>query len=165
MDLTSARLVMRPLDDADFADLHALLTEPGVRRYLCDNVIIPESHTREYLQRSCELWANESAGLWGVWRPGETNLLGIVGYWYFHEPARLELLYALSERVWHIGYATEAARCMINYGRQHLGLTTVLASTDTPNSASIKVLERLGFVMTERRTSHGLDTSFFSLHA
>ncbi len=156
---------MHPLDDGDFAELHALLTEPGVRRYLCDNVIIPESQTREYLQRSCDLWANESAGLWGVRRPEETNLLGIVGFWYFHEPPRLELLYALSERVWHQGYATEAARRMIDYGRQHLGLTTVLASTDTPNGASIKVLERLGFVMTERRTSNGLDTSFFSLHA
>lgn len=163
MKLTSARLVMLPLQDADFADLHALLTEPGVRRYLCDDVIIPEAQTREYLQRSRELWANESAGLWAVRRPSETNLLGIVGYWYFHEPPRLELLYALSERGWHQGYATEAARCMIDYGRQHLGLTTVLASTDTPNSASIKVLERLGFEMTERRTSHGLDTSFFSL--
>jgi ribosomal-protein-alanine N-acetyltransferase len=155
---------MHPLQDADFADLHALLIEPGVRRYLCDNVIIPESQTREYLQRSRDLWANESAGLWGVRRPAETNLLGVVGYWYFHEPPRLELLYALSERVWHQGYATEAARCLIDYGREHLGLTTILASTDTPNTASIKVLERLGFVMTERRNSHGLDTSFFSLY-
>jgi RimJ/RimL family protein N-acetyltransferase len=52
---------------------------------------------------------------------------------------------------------------MIDYGRSRLGMTTVLASTDTPNLASIRVLERLGFVRTDRRLVNGLDTSFFSL--
>ena len=52
---------------------------------------------------------------------------------------------------------------MIEYGRQELGMTDILASTDMPNAASIRVLEPLGFVMTDRRTSKGLDTSFFAL--
>ncbi len=154
---------MRPLEDADFPELHALLTEPGVRKYLCDDAIIPESRTREFLERSRELLAAEGAGLWGIRRPGEAPLLGCVGYWYFHEPPRLELLYALSERVWKQGYAVEAARRMIRYGREQLSLTTIAASTDAPNTASIRVLERLGFTRTERRVSHGLDTCFFTL--
>ncbi len=164
MRLTTDRLVMLPLTEADTAPLHSILTEPGVRRYLCDDVVIPTTQTQAYVKRSRELEA-EGAGLWGVRLADEDDLLGIAGFWYFHEPARLELLYALSERFWGRGYATEAACRMIDYGRQQLGMTEVLASTDTPNVASIRVLQRLGFVLTERRTSNGLDTSFFTLRA
>jgi hypothetical protein len=45
MHLTTPRRVLDPIGCDDFAELHAILTEPGVRRYLCDNVIIPESQT------------------------------------------------------------------------------------------------------------------------
>ena len=154
---------MRPLVDADFAEFHAILTEPGVRRFLCDDVIIPETQTREFITHSRELRAKERAGLWGVRRRDEHELLGCVGYWYFHEPPRLELLYALTERAWGCGYATEAARRMIDYGREQLAMSTILASTDAPNVASIRVLEKLGFELTERRMAKGLDTFFFAL--
>lgn len=154
---------MRPLVEGDFAELHAILTEPGVRRFLCDDVIIPEAQTREFIARSRALLASEGAGLWAVHQRTERELLGCVGYWYFHEPPRLELLYALTERVWGHGYATEAARRMIDYGREQLAMSTILASTDAPNVASIRVLERVGFELTERREARGLDTVFFTL--
>ncbi len=163
MLLTTDRLVMHPIGDADFAELHTILTEPGVRRYLCDNVIIPESQTREFIARSRELLADEGAGLWGVRKESEPELLGCVGFWYFHEPPRLELLFAMSERVWRLGYACEAAQRMIEYGRERLGMRSILASTDTPNLASIGLLEKLGFVLTEQRIAKGLATSFFEL--
>ena len=162
-EIMTERLVMRPIVDADFNELHAILTEPGVRRFLCDDVIIPETQTREFITRSGELHANERAGLWGVRRRDEVELLGCVGYWYFHEPPRLELLYALTERVWGCGFATEAARCMIDYGREELTMSTILASTDAPNVASIRVLEKLGFQRTEQRKAKGLDTASFAL--
>ena len=111
MDLETNRLVMRPINDRDFAQLHSILTEPGVRRYLCDDVIIPESQTRDFITRSGELLASEGSGLWGVPRIGE---LGV-------------------------------------------------ASTDTPNVASIALLEKLGFALTEQRMAKGLATSFCEL--
>jgi ribosomal-protein-alanine N-acetyltransferase len=161
--LTTARLVLNPISDADFAELHAILTEPGVRRYLCDDVMIPQSQTRDFISRSRDLFAAHGGGLWGVRRKAEPELLGCVGFWYFHEPARLELLFAMSERVWRRGYAREAARRMIEYGREHLGMRSILASTDTPNLASIGLLEGLGFALTEQRMVKGLATAFFEL--
>ena len=163
MNLTTGRLVMHPINEGDFAELHGILTEPGVRRYLCDDVIIPESQTRDFISRSRDLFTVEGAGLWGVRRESTPALLGCVGFWYFHEPARLELLFAMSEHVWRRGYAREAAQRMIEYGREQLGMRCILASTDTLNVASIGLLERLGFVLTEQRMAKGLATSFFEL--
>jgi RimJ/RimL family protein N-acetyltransferase len=82
--LQSARLVMHPLAEPDFPAFHALLTEPGVRRYLCDDRILPEDETRGFLERSRALFAEERAGLWGIRTSPDGELLGIVGFWYFH---------------------------------------------------------------------------------
>ena len=52
---------------------------------------------------------------------------------------------------------------MIEYGRDQLGLRSILARPIPQTLASIALLEKLGFVLTEERISKGLPTSFFEL--
>jgi ribosomal-protein-alanine N-acetyltransferase len=54
--------------------------------------------------------------------------------------------YCLAEGAWGDGYATEAARAVVGWGFDTLDLNRVQAETDTRNTASARVLERLGFV-------------------
>ncbi|NJM09464.1 MAG: GNAT family N-acetyltransferase [Bdellovibrionaceae bacterium] len=42
------------------------------------------------------------------------------------------------------GYATEAARALIEYGFQKLGLSVIYATCDTRNAPSYKVMEKVG---------------------
>jgi RimJ/RimL family protein N-acetyltransferase len=42
-------------------------------------------------------------------------------------------------------------------------MASVIAATDTPNQASVRVLQRLGMFFHERREYHGLDTVFYQL--
>lgn len=55
-----------------------------------------------------------------------------------------ELGYILNQAYWGRGYTTEAARIMIKYGFQTLGLTKIIATCDKRNIASYKVMEKLG---------------------
>lgn len=42
------------------------------------------------------------------------------------------------------GYATEAARAVVDYGFEQLGLARILAGCDPENEASRRVLEKIG---------------------
>ena len=44
-----------------------------------------------------------------------------------------------------MGYATEMAAASIEEARKHEGCTTIIASVDELNGASLRVLEKLGF--------------------
>ncbi len=55
-----------------------------------------------------------------------------------------ELGYELAPEYWGRGYATEAARAMIDFGFKELGLHRVYAWCIADNAASAKILERLG---------------------
>jgi len=56
----------------------------------------------------------------------------------------LGLFYALSPRHQRHGYATEAARAMMDYARRGLGLERIVATTTYDNAASIRVMQKLG---------------------
>jgi uncharacterized protein (TIGR02246 family) len=63
--------------------------------------------------------------------------------------------------VWGHGLATEIARAVLQDARTLLGMPVVRASTDAPNAASIRVLERLGFRVERQGVVAGVDTVFF----
>ena len=57
-----------------------------------------------------------------------------------------DLGYELSPRRWRCGYATEAARSMVDFGFRELGLRRISSWCIADNVASARVLERLGFL-------------------
>lgn len=57
-----------------------------------------------------------------------------------------KLGYATAAQEWGRGYATDAARALVTYAFEELGLHRVTAAIGPDNSASISVVQRLGFV-------------------
>ncbi len=63
------------------------------------------------------------------------------------------------------GYATEAARALIDFGRRELGLSVIYATCDARNVASYRVMEKLGmkrvgFLEKEREVKGQLRDTF-----
>jgi [ribosomal protein S5]-alanine N-acetyltransferase len=59
--------------------------------------------------------------------------------------------------------ATEVARALLSHAFLTLGVTEVVAATDVPNHASVRVLERIGMQFERRSQPNGLDTLFYRL--
>jgi RimJ/RimL family protein N-acetyltransferase len=159
--LRTARLQLRPMVPSDQDALHALWTAPGVRRFLWDDEIISPAKTAEVIATSEALFQERGYGLWAVRPHGGVELAGFAGIWPFREPPEYELLYGLAEPEWGRGYAVEAAEAVLSYCFGPLNMASVRASTDAANTASVRVLEKLGFTSTRRETVNGLDTMFF----
>jgi [ribosomal protein S5]-alanine N-acetyltransferase len=56
-----------------------------------------------------------------------------------------DLGYAFVPEFWSRGYASESAAAVLAHARDRLGHRQILAVTNPENSASVRVLERLGF--------------------
>ena len=160
--LHTARLILRPwtLDDID--ELHAMWTRPQVRRYLWDDEII----TRERADATVrELIASRDAECVGGWVVADRATGAVAGFAALirREPGDPELKYGLAPEWWGRGLATEAARAVLAYAFGTLGCARVTAATDVPNTASARVMERLGMHCTHRGRLNGLDTLFYEL--
>ncbi len=163
IDLTTPRLVLRPLTAVDTEPLHALWTSAGVRRFLWDDEIIPIERTRASIELNHRLFAEHRYGLWGARPTGTDDLIGFGGLWPFRDPPELELVYGIADALCGRGYATEIARAVVAYCFDVLDMSVVRASTDAGNTPSARVLEKLRFRQTRRGEVAGLDTAFYEL--
>lgn len=91
------------------------------------------------------------------------EVIGIAGlYTFFMEP-QPQLLYALLPQYQKNGYATEASRCIIRYAFENLEYDYLLASCDTPNVSSVRVMERLGMQKLKEEYAEGKPLVFYQL--
>ena len=157
------RLTLRPLTLADVDEMHRLWIDPGVRKYLWDDFVIPREKAQEVVAASVTLFKEMGLGLWAVAFHEQSALIGFCGYWYFHDPPELEILYGMAPQHWGNGLATEIARATLQLGFQYLGFGEIVASADAPNAASFRVMEKTGMKFCKRENKDERDTIFYSL--
>lgn len=167
-DLETGRLRLRPFALDDLDALHAQWTEPGVRRYLWDDEIIPRETAEAVIRSSLDSFAAHGYGFWVLQLKEADGIIGFCGFRASEEatdePGTIELLYGLSERWWGRAMAVEAAQAVVQYGFERCGFKRILAITDAPNAASVRVMEKLGMIFVKRCLYHDLDSIFYELN-
>ncbi|MFI5707695.1 GNAT family N-acetyltransferase [Kribbella sp. NPDC051620] len=144
--LTTERLLLRPFRDEDLPAWAELNTDPEVIRYLGGKPL-SRAETDGIATAVNAQYEAEGTGFLAIERRSDGAFLGAAGL--THEswhPDDLELGWRLAREYWGNGYATEAAAAWLAYAFTELELPRVLASTDTPNTKSIAVMERIGMV-------------------
>lgn len=140
------------LDDAEF--ILELVNEPAWLRFIGDKGAHDLEGARRYLREGpLASYERFGIGIFAVERKGpggENELVGTCGLLqreYLDDP---DLGFAFLPRFWGKGYAYESAVAVLEWGRETLGHQRILALTDPDNAASIRLLEKLGFIL-ERR--------------
>jgi [ribosomal protein S5]-alanine N-acetyltransferase len=141
--LCTERLVLQPVTPGDRAALRAHWATPDVRRFLFDGEMLSATEITEAIDDSGRDFGRSGYGLWLVRQKGGTDLVGATGLRLLDDIG-LEIFYSLEPQSWGKGYATEAARAVLDYALGPLGLPEVLAEVDEGNTASVAVIERLG---------------------
>lgn len=147
--IESERLGFRPLTAADFGHVHALNTDPDVMRYVTNGVLRTAEQTAKTIADAMQQYES-LLGLGTFAAELKTNaafvglfvLRPIVGV---EQVSGIELGYLLAQPHWGQGYATEGARRIMAYARDHCGLRRLVAIIDPHNADSRKVLVKVGF--------------------
>ena len=148
--LSTERLVLRPVTADDHAAVLAHWTQPDVRRFLFDGAALSGAEVAETIEESIGDFAARGFGIWLIELSSAAGLAstaaGLVGTAGLRPlgGSGLEIFYSLAPGAWGHGYATEAARAVVEYGLGPLGLPEVLAEVDEGNAASVAVVRRLG---------------------
>lgn len=162
--LETVRLSLRPFVAKDVDDLHQLWTDPDVRRYLWDNLTISRDQAEAEIIKSTESFNNRGFGCWSVFlKENDAALIGFCGLRVFGTPDEIEILYGIHPSHWGKGLATEAAEAILNFGFQVCRLPKIYAGADPPNTASFRVIEKLGMTYDGLRIVNGLEAVYYCL--
>ena len=146
---TSPRLGYRELSSGDVDIFHELAVDPHIRRFLFDGQVVPREWAAAAVETNRRQLEASGLGLWLLFdrAPATLRPIGFAGFWSFETLGPdLQLLYALRSEHTGNGLAREAAAALVDFARARAGLGDISAAVDEPNAASIRVLEKLGFV-------------------
>jgi ribosomal-protein-alanine N-acetyltransferase len=133
---------LRAVTAGDGDALHAIFTQPGVRKFLFDDILL----TREQTQAHVEAATRHDA--WVVCendRPGD-RVVGFVSLRPTGED--VELMVAIGEQDWGRGLAYSASAEALRHGFEIRRRSRILAAVDLPNERSHKLMKSLGFTST-----------------
>jgi RimJ/RimL family protein N-acetyltransferase len=140
------RLILRwlSIDDAEF--MLELLNDPGWLRFIGDRGVRTLEGAREYiLNGPVEMYDRLGFGLYLTELKEGGVPVGICGLIKRDSLKDVDIGFAFLPAFRTKGYAYEAARATMVYGKDVLGLNRIVAITSKDNDASVRLLEKLGF--------------------
>lgn len=162
-ELRTPRLRLVPVRADDVDALHALWTDPGVRRYLWDDRVIEREVAAERVEATLAHRAERGYGLWTL-RPADgDDVIGFCGFQPLDGGDEVELLYGILPDHWGRGLVVEAARAAIDELFATLAPARLWALADPPNLQSFRVMEKLGMRFDRDGEANGLPARFYVL--
>jgi [ribosomal protein S5]-alanine N-acetyltransferase len=163
MSLKTERLIIRPFKPADAKQLHSIVSQPKVLKFLPEDVMTLEEvrHVIEWLQTCYQQNIPEKILKWtlGVIWYRTSEVIGWCGLGPLDfSPKETELFCGLSELYWGRGIAAEACRAVLDYAFTNIGLTRIVAVIDPENLQSRRLIEKLGMQL--EKQVHGLPEEF-----
>ncbi|MFB7374387.1 GNAT family N-acetyltransferase [Streptomyces sp. NPDC056222] len=156
-EIRTPRLLLRRWTDDDLVPMAEISADPEVMRWIGDGSVRDLEETAEDIERWEEEWDDEGFGLFAVELLGSGELIGFAGLsvpGFLPELAHeVEIGWRLGRPFWGQGYASEAAHAALEFALQDRGLDRVVAITHISNSASEKVIHKLGMTP-EREIEH-----------
>jgi ribosomal-protein-alanine N-acetyltransferase len=154
-ELRTPRLLLRPLGREH---LEAMLPLISAREVAATTLRIPHPYTREDAEQyfkamEAEIDKDKMLRL-SIFVASSDEYCGSVGLHIERDHERAEMGYWIGVPYWGRGYASEAARAVVDYGFRELGLNRIYATVFEGNTASRRVAEKAGMRYEGRMRQH-----------
>jgi RimJ/RimL family protein N-acetyltransferase len=154
-ELRTARLLLRSIERED---VPAIVRLAGATEIAATTLQIPhpysEEDARSFLAKANEDFRSGSSMIFAISISPGRELCGAVGLHIADAHKRAELGYWIGLPFWGKGYATEAASAAVAFGFEALHLNRIYAHHFAGNTASQRVLEKIGMRHEGRSRQH-----------
>jgi ribosomal-protein-alanine N-acetyltransferase len=145
--LTTERLALRQLNQDDANDLLLLRSNLEVGIYIPRTPYKTTEESVEFIAKS-ETWiSNNQSIIWAIALKTDNKVIGTICVWNIkNRDYRAEVGYELLPDYWRKGIMQEVLTVVLDYSFKTMKLHTIAAVISPDNTASIKLVEKNGFV-------------------
>jgi len=168
MQLTTSRLILREFVENDWQAVFQYQSDPAYLRYnpySYRNELDVRSFVRLFMDWSMEVPRKKYQ--FAIVLKDERRLIGNCGVRMQVAHSQVaDIGYEIDRHYWGQGYATEASRALLAFGFNQLHLHRIWAYCIAENTASARVLEKIGMVYEgrQRETEHMKNRWWDTLH-
>jgi [ribosomal protein S5]-alanine N-acetyltransferase len=145
--LATPRLHLRPLREDDAQALFAIWSDAQAMRYFSFPAMSHLDEARDRIARKLRTATDGEAFICVIELQSTGEVVGDCALFHADEQClRAEIGFSLQRRHWGSGYMSEAASALLEHAFGAVRLRRIEADIDPRNTASARLLERLGFV-------------------
>ena len=147
--LDSERITLRDIEEKDWVGVHKYASQTIVCKYQSWGPNT-EEESRSFVKQLIEDAKIEprSRFVFAVFDKKDNQMIGSGEINLRDFTNRIgEIAYIINPDYWGKGFATEAAKLLIEFGFKEIHLHRIYATCDPRNSGSIKVLEKIGMTL------------------
>lgn len=138
--IESERIILRPVTLEDAPDMFAYASDEETIRYVFER----HQTIKDTEEAIGTFFLANPIGKYAIELRGEGKMIGTVAIRVDEANKKGEIGYALSRHYWGNGYMTEAGWAILELAFEKLKLEKVYAMHDEDNSASGRLMQRLG---------------------
>ncbi len=144
--IQTPRLILRQWQHSDTAPFIQMCADDEVMRYFYKKLNAEEAIA--FMNRLRDAIDTRGWGLYAVELKATGEFIGFIGLHMrppeFEIADAPEIGWRLLPQYWHQGYATEGAKAVLKHAFRNLRLEKVISFTATQNTASERVIQRIG---------------------
>jgi RimJ/RimL family protein N-acetyltransferase len=172
--LETQRLILRPIDESVLDAFAPFMADPEVVQFIGGQTFDRDEVERRLVAMS-ERFEADGFGQFALTRRNDGRVVGRCGLLVWNIPAwtittraaaegqcEIELGWMLGREFWGNGYATEAARAVMEFSFGELGLGRLISLIAQANVASAAVAKRLGMTVEGETRIHDLRVDIWS---
>ena len=158
--IETPRLFLRPFAEEDAEVFYLLNLDEEVMRFTGDVPFDTVEASRQFILAYSE-YDKHGYGRFSVVTKSSSQVIGWCGLKYHPDEDYTDLGYRILRQYWGRGYATEASVACVSYGFKTLGLDEIIGRTAQENTASVRVLEKIGMRFWKKAPCEGIENSVF----
>ena len=165
MKLHSERLLFRPYNDEDFEFLVSLLSDPEMVRFIGNGQTRDRNGAKKFLERIYTTYeGGPDRGLMVLMRKDDNIPIGHAGLvpQTIDGVEEMEIGYWIAREHWGQGYATEAAKALLDHGIRRFGKQRFISLIQPRNLASRQVANKIGMKIEKEIVLLGQDVYVYS---
>lgn len=162
--LLTDRLRLRPYRADDVGAMFEVFGDHEVMRFSMSGGDASIAVTQARIDKLIAHQDKFGFSLWVVEDRATGAPLGDCGLKHLEDGPEVEVGYRFAKAHWGRGYASEAAAASVRYGFQELQLPRIVAVVDPLNTASCRVIEKIGLKYQHAALYYARTLSYFALN-
>jgi RimJ/RimL family protein N-acetyltransferase len=158
MQIETERLLLRKHRVEDFERFWGMITDPIAKRFTGGVTKLTYEQRFKIFCEDCDAPFSEGGIEFAVIEKSSMEYIGYCGYRVSEELEGYELFYGYCRDSWGKGYGFEAASSAVTFFFDRIGINSMVAARDKENTATVKILDHLGFKSVGQVNVDGLGT-------
>ncbi|MGE7997424.1 GNAT family N-acetyltransferase [Lysinibacillus sp. NPDC093190] len=139
MFIKTNRLLIREFEVQDWQAVYEYTSNPNVMKYIPEGVF-NEEQAKKFVSEN----SGEKAKYFPIILLSENMVIGHIVFHQYFGDHTYEIGWVLNPNYFNNGYASEAAKAVLDYGFKEMKLHRIIATCQPENIPSYKVMEKIG---------------------